>query len=68
MAGVTRLRRRDRTAASACSQASNVVAFRFVGLALSLDNSAVAAAFVVAEAFDMWPESNGGCGSYSLAS
>ena len=37
-----------------------MVAFRLAGLALSLDSSAVAAAFVVADAFDMWPESNGG--------
>src|ERR1700726_1146900 len=68
VAGVAHLRRRNRTPASACSHASIVVAFRLAGLALSFDNSAVAAAFVVADAFDMWPESNGGCGSYSIAS
>ncbi len=53
VAPLTRLRRRERTAASACSQASSVVAFRLAGLALSLDSNAVAAAFVVADAFDM---------------
>lgn len=62
-----RLRRRDRTAASACRQASIVAAVKLAGVALSLDSRAVAAALVVADAFDMWPESNGGCGSYSIA-
>ena len=38
------------------------------GLASSLDIIAVASALVLAEAFDMWPESNGGCGSYSMDS
>ncbi|CFE49969.1 Uncharacterised protein [Mycobacterium tuberculosis] len=48
-----RLRRRDCTAASARSQASSVAAVRLAGLALSLDSSAVAAALVVGDAFDM---------------
>src|SRR6201988_866211 len=35
---------------------------------VSLPSIAVAAAFVAADAFDMWPESNGGCGAYSIVS
>jgi hypothetical protein len=50
----------------ALSHNSPVAAFSCLGLIRSLDISAVAAAFVVADAFDMWPESNGGCGSYSI--
>ena len=38
------------------------------GFASSLLISAVAAALVLADAFDMCPESNGGCGSYSMDS
>ena len=59
---------RARTLRIAWSHSSWVVALSWVGLSSSLDISAVALALVAAEAFDMWPESNGGCGSYSIDS
>jgi hypothetical protein len=37
-------------------------------LTVSLPSIAVDNAFVAAEAFDRCPESNGGCGSYSIVS
>ncbi|EUA88986.1 hypothetical protein I551_4531 [Mycobacterium ulcerans str. Harvey] len=42
-----------RAAASACCHANMVAAFKLAGVALSFDNSAVAATFVLADAFDM---------------
>src|SRR5271168_2089197 len=66
---VTSLRlRRDRAALIAWSQTSPDMALSCAGFTRSFDIRAVAAALVDADAFDMWPESNGGCGSYSMAS
>ena len=59
---------RARTLRIAWSQSSWVVALSWAGLSNSFDISAVALAFVAADAFDRWPESNGGCGSYSIDS
>src|ERR1700686_2560900 len=65
---VTSLRlRRDRAALIAWSQTSPDMALSCAGFTRSFDIRAVAAALVDADAFDMWPESNGGCGSYSMA-
>jgi hypothetical protein len=57
-----------RAASIAWFHTSDDIALSCVGLASSLPIIATAAALVAADAFDVCPESNGGCGSYSMHS